>query len=36
VVRHKLVGDIVDAYDRWQATQDAKPEVRHTGPRRGR
>jgi phosphate starvation-inducible protein PhoH and related proteins len=36
VVRHKLVGDIVDAYDRWQAAQDAKPDVRHTGPRRGR
>jgi phosphate starvation-inducible protein PhoH and related proteins len=36
VVRHKLVGDIVDAYDRWQASQDAQPEVRHTGARRGR
>ncbi|MFF5993008.1 PhoH family protein [Prauserella flavalba] len=23
VVRHKLVGDIVDAYEKWQATQDA-------------
>ncbi len=34
VVRHKLVGDIVDAYDRWQADQDAEPEVRHS--RRGR
>src|SRR5689334_948388 len=35
VVRHKLVGHIVDAYDRWQATQDAqeaRPEVRD--PRR--
>jgi phosphate starvation-inducible PhoH-like protein len=39
VVRHKLVGDIVDAYERWQATQDAQdaePEVRHSGTRRGR
>jgi phosphate starvation-inducible PhoH-like protein len=24
VVRHKLVGDIVDAYERWQAEQDAQ------------
>ncbi|MBB3051494.1 phosphate starvation-inducible PhoH-like protein [Prauserella isguenensis] len=24
VVRHKLVGDIVDAYEKWQATQDAE------------
>jgi phosphate starvation-inducible PhoH-like protein len=32
VVRHKLVGHIVDAYDRWQAAQDAQPEVRD--PRR--
>ncbi|CAM2820732.1 PhoH family protein [Saccharomonospora xinjiangensis] len=23
VVRHRLVGDIVDAYEKWQATQDA-------------
>jgi phosphate starvation-inducible PhoH-like protein len=36
VVRHKLVGDIVDAYDRWQAVQDSEPEVRHSGTRRGR
>ncbi len=36
VVRHKLVGDIVDAYDRWQEIQDAEPEVRHSGTRRGR
>jgi phosphate starvation-inducible PhoH-like protein len=36
VVRHKLVGDIVDAYDRWHATQDSEPEVRHSGTRRGR
>ncbi|HET9137850.1 PhoH family protein [Actinophytocola sp.] len=28
VVRHRLVGSIVDAYDRWQAAQDAKAEVR--------
>jgi phosphate starvation-inducible protein PhoH and related proteins len=33
VVRHKLVGDIVDAYDRWQATQDAQENVRQQGPR---
>ncbi|HEU5474418.1 MAG TPA: PhoH family protein [Actinophytocola sp.] len=32
VVRHKLVGNIVDAYDRWQAKQDAKAEARD--PRR--
>ncbi len=36
VVRHKLVGDIVDAYDRWHAVQDNEPEVRHSGTRRGR
>ncbi|SFQ00384.1 phosphate starvation-inducible protein PhoH [Amycolatopsis arida] len=24
VVRHRLVGDIVDAYEKWQANQDAK------------
>ncbi|MPZ80860.1 MAG: phosphate starvation-inducible protein PhoH [Actinophytocola sp.] len=33
VVRHRLVGDIVDAYDKWQADQDARDEVRHSGPR---
>jgi phosphate starvation-inducible PhoH-like protein len=32
VVRHRLVGHIVDAYDRWQTAQDAKAEVRE--PRR--
>jgi phosphate starvation-inducible PhoH-like protein len=32
VVRHRLVGHIVDAYERWQAVQDAKAEVRE--PRR--
>lgn len=32
VVRHKLVGHIVDAYDRWQAVQDAQQEERD--PRR--
>ncbi|WP_253769731.1 PhoH family protein [Goodfellowiella coeruleoviolacea] len=37
VVRHKLVGDIVDAYDRWQAVQDAASAAEHGGPsRRGR
>jgi phosphate starvation-inducible PhoH-like protein len=30
VVRHKLVGSIVDAYDRWQAAQDAKSDVRES------
>lgn len=24
VVRHKLVGDIVDAYEKWQALQDSQ------------
>jgi phosphate starvation-inducible protein PhoH and related proteins len=33
VVRHKLVGDIVDAYDRWAATQDDDQDARRTGPR---
>jgi phosphate starvation-inducible PhoH-like protein len=33
VVRHKLVGHIVDAYDRWQATQDAQAEGRNPRPR---
>jgi phosphate starvation-inducible PhoH-like protein len=33
VVRHKLVGDIVDAYDRWQAIQDDEQDVRRSGPR---
>jgi phosphate starvation-inducible PhoH-like protein len=28
VVRHKLVGDIVDAYERWQAIEDAATEQR--------
>jgi phosphate starvation-inducible PhoH-like protein len=39
VVRHRLVGDIVDAYDRWQAQQDtiAGPgEARSGNRRRGR
>jgi phosphate starvation-inducible PhoH-like protein len=41
VVRHRLVGHIVDAYDRWQAEQDAKAESRPRGAavgpaRRGR
>jgi phosphate starvation-inducible protein PhoH and related proteins len=41
VVRHRLVGDIVDAYDRWHATQAEAPEphgeLRHggVGPRTG-
>ncbi|MFI7678481.1 PhoH family protein [Actinophytocola sp. NPDC049390] len=33
VVRHKLVGDIVDAYDRWSATQDNDQDARRSGPR---
>jgi phosphate starvation-inducible protein PhoH and related proteins len=38
VVRHRLVGDIVDAYDRWQAVQDAvgEGEARQANRRRGR
>jgi len=31
VVRHRLVGDIVDAYERWQDAQDAAEEA-HRGP----
>ncbi|GAB1509971.1 PhoH family protein [Actinophytocola sp. KF-1] len=33
VVRHKLVGDIVDAYDRWSATQENNQDARRSGPR---
>jgi phosphate starvation-inducible protein PhoH and related proteins len=33
VVRHKLVGDIVDAYDRWAATQEDDQDARRSGPR---
>jgi phosphate starvation-inducible PhoH-like protein len=33
VVRHKLVGDIVDAYDRWSAIQDDNQDARRSGPR---
>ena len=37
VVRHKLVGDIVDAYDRWQATHEADDGgLRARHQRRGR
>jgi phosphate starvation-inducible PhoH-like protein len=39
VVRHKLVSDIVDAYDRWHAIQDSvqdTPSVRRGAPHRGR
>ncbi|MEO6086282.1 MAG: PhoH family protein [Umezawaea sp.] len=38
VVRHRLVGDIVDAYEKWQVVQDNTDQHgRHTGPgaRRG-
>jgi phosphate starvation-inducible PhoH-like protein len=33
VVRHKLVGDIVDAYDRWTATHQDDQDARRSGPR---
>jgi phosphate starvation-inducible PhoH-like protein len=39
VVRHRLVTDIVDAYGRWDATQDRHDDVRRgaSGPsKRGR
>ncbi|KAA2266069.1 phosphate starvation-inducible protein PhoH [Solihabitans fulvus] len=37
VVRHRLVGDIVDAYERWQVEQDADDHASNGGPgaRRG-
>src|SRR4051812_24937930 len=31
VVRHKLVGDIVDAYEKWQAVQDAQNQQQGNG-----
>jgi phosphate starvation-inducible protein PhoH and related proteins len=31
VVRHRLVGDIVDAYERWDAAHQ-QPSGRPTGP----
>ena len=38
VVRHRLVGDIVDAYARWDAEQEQRPagRARRAGPRRAR
>ena len=36
VVRHRLVGDIVDAYDKWQSAQDAGPGVQAKQGGRGR
>ena len=33
VVRHKLVGDIVDAYDRWSAIHENDQDQRRSGPR---
>ena len=33
VVRHKLVGDIVDAYDRWSAIEQNDQDARRSGPR---
>ncbi len=32
VVRHRLVGDIVDAYERWQVNQDAQEAQQKSGP----
>ncbi|KQS66441.1 phosphate starvation-inducible protein PhoH [Modestobacter sp. Leaf380] len=34
VVRHRLVGDIVDAYERWDTAQATRPAVHNPGPRR--
>ncbi|WP_410604244.1 PhoH family protein [Amycolatopsis sp. lyj-90] len=31
VVRHKLVGDIVDAYEKWQAVQDSQDQGNNRG-----
>ena len=36
VVRHRLVGDIVDAYDKWQASQETGPGVPARQAGRGR
>ena len=36
VVRHRLVGDIIDAYTRWDATQEISSSGPRTGPRRPR
>jgi phosphate starvation-inducible PhoH-like protein len=33
VVRHKLVADIVDAYDRWSAIHENDQDARRSGPR---
>lgn len=35
VVRHKLVGEIVDAYEKWDAIQEVPPQVHAMPPRRG-
>ena len=35
VVRHRLVGDIVDAYERWDATRQPAPARPAAGARRG-
>ncbi|WP_440898935.1 PhoH family protein [Actinosynnema sp.] len=32
VVRHKLVADIVDAYEKWQVEQDEQADGHHRGP----
>jgi phosphate starvation-inducible PhoH-like protein len=34
VVRHRLVGEIVDAYGRYDATVGLRPAAPHRGPRR--
>ena len=36
VVRHRLVGDIVDAYDRWDAAQDSRLDRPPAATRRAR
>jgi phosphate starvation-inducible PhoH-like protein len=34
VVRHRLVGEIVEAYGRYDATVGLRPAAPHRGPRR--
>ena len=37
VVRHRLVGEIVDAYERWDEAQERQqPRARRPGPQGGR
>jgi phosphate starvation-inducible PhoH-like protein len=35
VVRHRLVADIVDAYARWDADEEERPNLRSAAPRNG-